>query len=238
MILSDIFKFSVIPSTSHLIENYEEKFYPKYYKVDKNTYIPFCNVFFYKKLSFLENSISSALSFITYNRIRFREGNINCRLTIKNINKRLFHLDNTFNVCLKKSVNSRDLSGNVYFGYNTILDSNFNTLLSIVLDGSKFLDLLNLGYDTFYNNLLNLDTSNLSILVSSKFLEQPYTSTFTSVFKNFLSVLINNCGVKMVITDCVDKILYENNKIEIPSFKTFEEQDVFVEDLKRKFYGE
>lgn len=239
MRIEQLFNFNLAPDTTQVLDYYRNLFLPEYYKVDKNSYIPFCNVLLYRSLFLvnLQNRSTTTIPIadIMYNKIKFIKDNSTLP-TFTVLNRKFFNYNSNLNLCKKKEIKLKDFNTDMYFSCGTILDSNFNTLLSIVLDGETFLSLLNLGYTEMLNSFLDLDVSKLTVLISSKLLNKPYVTTYLKVFNTTLSFFIGNSGMKTIIIEDVEKFLYCNNRLRTPDFSTFKVQDSFVEGLKKSFY--
>lgn len=214
-------------------------FYQNFYVTTEDNYVPLNSVPYYLYLKYTCENRQNLEERILYKKPKFNRLSDKYLLNIKtfpfkivNYQESIEFFRGIYNITLK------DYITQLYPYFGGILDYEFNNLICFVVKGSILKNLYEENYfGTRMDNFKELDSKNLTLLVSSRFLEAPYKTAFHWLNKNFFKRLIEVFNINIIITEDIDNLIYnKNNKICASQFKTLYEQEGYAKILIKNFY--
>lgn len=214
-------------------------FYQNFYATTEDNYVPLNSVPYYLFLKYTCENRQNLEERLLYKKPKFNKVSNICLPNLKTFPIKIVNHQESaeffrgvYNITLKDCITQ------LYPYFGGILDWEFNNLICFVVKGSILKNLYEENYfGTRMDNFKELDSKNLSLLVSSRFLEAPYKTAFHWLNKNFFKRLIEVYNINITIVEDIDNLIYnENNKICTCQFKTLDEQERYAKTLIEDFY--
>lgn len=214
-------------------------FCQNFYVTTEDNYVPLNSVPYYLYLKYTCENGQNLEERILYKKPKFNKISETCLPNLRSFPNKIVNywesaefFRGVYNITLKGCITQ------LYPYFGGILDCEFNNLICFVVKGSILKNLYEENYfGTRMDNFKELDSKNLTLLVSSRFLEAPYKTAFHWLNKNFFKRLIEVFNINIVIVKEIDNLIYnENNEIYTCQFKTLNEQEDYAKALIKDFY--
>jgi hypothetical protein len=219
----------------------QNMFYQNFYATTEDNYVPLNSVPYYLFLKYTCENRQNLEERILYKKPKLNKIPNVCLPNLKTFSNKVVYqresdefFKGVYNITLKGCTTQ------LYPYFGGILDSEFSNLICFVVKGVILKNLYEENYfGARMDNFKELDSKNLTLLVSSRFLEAPYKTAFHWLNRNFFKSLIEEFDINIIIIEDIDNLIYnESNKIFAYQFTTLDEQEKYAKDLINGFYAQ